>query len=160
MKRKSGMKPQAVKAKQKAFRFAIIQSRFNERINAGLLSGAKKFLAEQGSPVAESDIHYVPGAFEAPLLAQTLARTKKYAGVICLGSVIKGDTAHFEFVSLGATLGIQQAMLATNVPIAFGILTTYTQAQALDRAQDDEKNKGREAAAACYDLAVTLARVR
>jgi 6,7-dimethyl-8-ribityllumazine synthase len=143
------------KTKQK-IRFALVVSRFNERINEGLALGAKKYLAEQGAPVAKDDIYYVPGAFEAPLLAATLARKKNYAGIICLGSVIKGDTAHFEFVSLGATLGIQEAMLATETPIAFGILTTYIEQQALDRAQDDTKNKGREAAAACFDLAKTL----
>ena len=141
---------------KKKLRFALVVSRFNERINEGLAAGAKKFLAENDAPIDKEDVYYVPGAFEAPLLAATLARKKNYAGIICLGSVIKGDTAHFEFVSLGATLGIQEAMLATETPIAFGILTTYTERQALERAQDDKKNKGREAAAACFDLAKTL----
>ena len=93
------------------------------------------------------------------MLAKTLAETKNFAGIICLGAVIKGDTAHFEFISLGATMGIMQAMLETRTPISFGILTTYTDEQAVARSRDDAHNKGREAAAACWELACQLSKL-
>ena len=80
--------------------------------------------------------------------------------MICLGCVIKGDTAHFEFISLGATVGIQQASLATETPIAFGILTTYTEEQAVSRSRADVHNKGREAAAACVESIALLRRIK
>ena len=141
-------------------RFAVIVSRFNEKVTGGLLNGTRQFLAEKKITLADADVFYAPGAFEIPLIAQRLARTGHYAGVICLGCVIKGDTAHFEFISLGATIGIQQASLTTGVPIAFGILTTYTDEQATARSSADAHNKGREAAAACLESAELLARIR
>ncbi len=101
-----------------------------------------------------------PGAFEIPLIAQTLAECGRYDGVVCLGCVIKGDTAHFEFISLGAAAGLMQATLNTEVPVTFGILTTYTDEQARIRSRDDAANKGREAAAACVETLDTLARIR
>ena len=93
------------------------------------------------------------------MLAKTLAKKKKYAGVIALGCVIKGDTAHFEFISLGTAIGLQQASLETNKPIAFGILTTYTDEQAEARSGKDGHNKGIEAASACWESAQLLARL-
>jgi 6,7-dimethyl-8-ribityllumazine synthase len=101
-----------------------------------------------------------PGAFELPLLAQTLANTGQYDGVICLGCVIKGDTAHFEFISLGAAVGLQQAALATGVPIAFGVLTTYNDEQARVRSLPNRENKGREAAQACFFAAEALSKIQ
>lgn len=130
-------------------RFAIIVSQFNKEVTEGLLSGARAFLQEMEVPPAHVDTFEAPGAFEIPLIAQKLARTKRYDGVICLGAVIKGDTAHFEFISLGASVGIMQAMLNTETPITFGVLTTYTDDQAIARSRHDSQNKGREAAAAC-----------
>jgi 6,7-dimethyl-8-ribityllumazine synthase len=141
-------------------KFAVVISRYNTDITDGLLRGTLEFLREKGVEPAPEDIIDAPGAFEIPLLAQTLARTKKYAGVICLGCVIKGDTAHFEFISLGASIGILQASLATETPIAFGILTTYTDEQAEARAQPGAHNKGREAANACYQSVQVLNRIR
>lgn len=143
-------------------RFAIVVSKFNAEVTDGLREGAVEFLREHG--VGEQDIEIIgaPGAFETPLIAQKLAKRRTvdgspaYAGVICLGAVIKGDTAHFEFISLGASVGIMQAMLATETPIAFGILTTYNDEQAEKRSRRDPHNKGREAAAACYETARTL----
>lgn len=117
-------------------------------------------LAENGLAIEEADRFAAPGAFEMPLLAQALAETRRYAGIICLGCVIKGDTAHFEFISLGTTVGIMQASLATRTPIAFGILTTYTEDQAVARSRRaDAHNKGREAAAACVASARLLAQI-
>lgn len=140
-------------------RFAVVVSRFNEEVTGGLLRGARQYLAEKDIRLADEDLYWAPGAFEIPLLAQNLARTGRYSGVICLGCVIKGDTAHFEFISLGATIGIQQASLATGVPISFGVLTTYTEEQASVRSRDDSHNKGREAAAACLESAQVLAQI-
>lgn len=140
-------------------RFAIVVSQFNEKVTGGLLQGSIEYLAENGITQSEKDIYRAPGAFEIPLIAKKLARTKRYSGVICLGCVIKGDTAHFEFISLGATIGIQQASLETDIPIAFGILTTYTAAQAEHRSSKDAENKGREAAAACLESAELLASI-
>lgn len=141
-------------------RIAIAVSRFNQEITDGLLRGACNHLSAHGAPVADEDIVDAPGAFELPLIAQTLARTGRYDGVVCLGCVIKGDTAHFEFISLGASLGLMTASLAAEVPITFGILTTYTDEQAQARSLDDDANKGREAAGACLQTILTLRRIR
>lgn len=141
-------------------RIALVVSRFNEEVTGGLLQGAKKYLAEQGIEVAATDHYYAPGAFEIPLIAQALANTHQFAGVICLGCVIKGDTAHFEFISLGATIGIMSSMLDTEIPISFGVLTTYTDEQAKSRSREDAHNKGREAAAACIETIQVLKKIR
>jgi len=152
-------KKPSTKTSKKQKPFAILVSRFNTEVTSGLRNGAIEYLSEQGITVAEKDLYEAPGAFEIPLLAQKLARSKRYRGVICLGCVIKGDTAHFEFISLGATIGIMQATLATEVPITFGILTTYTDEQALVRSLKNAENKGREAAAACLESAQLLASI-
>ena len=140
-------------------RFAIVYSSFNEEVTSGLLKGAKKFLAEKNISPKDEDIFLAPGAFELPLIAKKLAKTKKYNGVICLGCVIKGDTAHFEFISLGSTVGIMQTMLETEVPVSFGVLTTYTDEQAVLRSKDNAENKGREAANACFETALILGKI-
>lgn len=140
-------------------RFALVVSRFNRDITDGLLRGALAQLRENNIQPTDDDIYYAPGAFEIPLIAQALARTGRYRGVICLGAVIKGETAHFEFISLGATYGIMQASLATGVPISFGILTSYTDEQAQARSANDSQNKGREAAAACVEAAALLEQI-
>ena len=141
-------------------RVAIIKSRFNPKVTDGLLMGAKGYLTEHEIPFKdETQLFLAPGAFEMPLLAQALARSKKFDVVVCLGCVIKGDTAHFEFISLGATIGIMQATLATETPITFGVLTTYTDEQAVVRSRDNPENKGREAAAACLESARILSRI-
>ena len=141
-------------------RFAIIKSSFNEDVTNGLLQGALSLLKGYDISVKETDRITAPGAFEIPLLAKTLAKKKGIDGVICLGCVIKGDTAHFEFISLGATIGIQMASLETGKPIAFGILTTYTDEQANTRSRADAHNKGREAALACLETWKTLGQIR
>jgi 6,7-dimethyl-8-ribityllumazine synthase len=141
-------------------RIAIAVSAFNPEITGGLLAAARAHLAGHGAPVADGDVIDAPGAFELPLIAQALARSGRYDGVVCLGCVIKGDTAHFEFISLAASMGIMTASLATETPIAFGILTTYTDAQAEARSGDDAANKGREAASACLETVLCLRRIR
>jgi 6,7-dimethyl-8-ribityllumazine synthase len=137
-------------------KFAIVISRYNEEVTSGLLKGAQDYLRENGATLESMDIFDAPGAFEIPLIAQQLAKTQRYAGVICLGCVIKGDTAHFEFISLGTAYGIMQGMLNSETPISFGVLTTYSEEQALARSRDNSENKGREAAAACLNAAKTL----
>ena len=141
-------------------RIAIAVSGFNPEVTSGLLKGALAQLADHGAPVAPDDVIDAPGAFELPLIAQALARTGRYDGVVCLGCVIKGDTAHFEFISLGASLGMMMAGLMTETPITFGVLTTYTDDQALVRSRDDAENKGREAGSACYAAITTLRKIQ
>lgn len=141
-------------------RLAIAVSRFNDEICEGLLAGASAYLADQGSAVADEDVIWASGAFELPLIAQVLAKTGRYEGVVCLGCVIKGETAHFEFISLGASLGLMVASLSTETPIAFGILTTYTNEEASARSKNDAHNKGLEAARACLESARTLRVIR
>ncbi|MFZ9594856.1 MAG: 6,7-dimethyl-8-ribityllumazine synthase [Bdellovibrionia bacterium] len=140
-------------------RFAVVVSQFNPEVTQGLLQGALDYLKEKNCSLDSRDIFPAPGAFEIPLIAQRLAKTKRYSGVICLGCVIKGDTAHFEFISLGATLGLMQSSLETETPISFGILTTYTDEQAVLRSAQDSHNKGREAAAACFESVQTLSQI-
>ena len=144
----------------KPCRIAIAVSTFNPEVTGGLLRGARAQLAERGAPVADADIFDAPGAFELPLIAHTLARTGRYDGVVCLGCVIKGDTAHFEFISLAASMGIMNASLAADLPISFGVLTTYTDEQAEARSAEDSANKGREAAAACLEQVLALREIR
>jgi 6,7-dimethyl-8-ribityllumazine synthase len=127
-------------------RIAVLQSEFNDEVTGGLKKGALEVLREHG--IREVQEFRAPGAFEIPLIAKKLARSGRFDGIICLGCVIKGDTAHFEFISLGATVGIQLASLETGVPISFGVLTTYTDEQARVRSSSDSHNKGREAALA------------
>lgn len=141
-------------------RIAIVVSRFNPEVTGGLLQGARAYLDEQGAPIADEAVIWASGAFELPIISQALCRTGRYDGVVCLGCVIKGDTAHFEFISLGASVGMMSAALATETPIAFGVLTTYTDEQAEARSRDDDANKGREAAAACLETVLTLRRIR
>lgn len=140
-------------------RIAIVVSRFNEDVTSGLLKGAIAYLAEHGVDLPDHHVFQAPGAFEIPLIAQTLARSGQFDGVVCLGCVIKGDTAHFEYISLAASSGLMTASLATGIPLTFGILTTYSDEQAIIRSRDDAHNKGREAAAACLDALDTLAAI-
>lgn len=146
---KPGPIERAFRALTPAPRLAMLVSRFNTAVTHGLRDGALAWLTEHG--INEVEIFDAPGAFELPLMAQSLARTRRYEGIICLGCVIKGDTAHFEFISLGATVGLMQAQLATGVPMSFGVLTTYDEEQASVRSRNDAHNKGREAAAACVE---------
>lgn len=140
-----------------SFRIAIVVSQFNQEVTSGLLDGARAYLGEKGIEVPDADIFAAPGAFEIPLIAQKLAQAGNFDGVVCLGCVIKGDTAHFEYISAAASSGLMTATLATGVPLTFGILTTYSDEQAITRSRNDAANKGREAAAACVEALRTLA---
>ena len=140
-------------------RFAIVVSQFNAEVTEGLLRGARAVLAAAGVADADVSIVRVPGAFEIPLVARKLAETKRVDAVIALGCLIKGDTMHFEYIASATSAGIMDAATATGVPVAFGVLTTLTEEQALVRAADDEQNKGREAARAAVEMATLLRRM-
>jgi 6,7-dimethyl-8-ribityllumazine synthase len=135
------------------FRFAIVVSRFNEEITEGLLKGALDCFAERSVPRDAVTIYRVPGAFEIPLMAKRLADSGEYDAVVCLGCLIKGETMHFEYIAEAASHGIAEAAVATGVPMAFGVLTTTTEEQALERSRPGAANKGREAAAAALEMA-------
>ena len=134
-------------------RFAIVVSRFNGEITEGLLRGARAALAEASIADTAITVTSVPGAFEIPIAAQRLAESGEFDAIICLGCLIKGDTMHFEYIAEAASHGIQQAALATGVPMAFGVLTTMTDEQAVERSGDGPANKGREAALAAIEMA-------
>ena len=133
-------------------RFAIVAAKFNKSIVENLVAGALDALKRRGVADDVVDLAWVPGSFEIPLVAQRLAASKKYAAVICLGAVIKGDTDHYEYICRGATDGIVQAGLATGVPVLFGVLTCQTEEQAMDRAGGKAGNKGADAALAAIEM--------
>jgi 6,7-dimethyl-8-ribityllumazine synthase len=135
------------------YRFAIVVSRFNEEITEGLLQGARERLAEASVPDENVTIIRVPGAFEIPIAGQRLGESGEYDAVICLGCLIKGETMHFEYIAEAASHGIMQAAAATGIPMAFGVLTTLTEEQAVERSRSGPGNKGREAAAAALEMA-------
>jgi 6,7-dimethyl-8-ribityllumazine synthase len=137
-------------------RFAIAASSFNEIVVGKLVEGAVACFRAHG--VAEDDlvVAWAPGSFELPLLARCLAASGLYDAVACLGAVVRGETAHFDYVAGEAARGIQQASLETGVPIAFGVLTTNTLEQALDRAGGKHGNKGWDSAMAAMQMASVL----
>jgi 6,7-dimethyl-8-ribityllumazine synthase len=134
-------------------RFALVVSRFNEEITEGLLKGARQALAESSVRDADVTVMRVPGAFEIPVAALRAAETGHFDAVICIGCVIKGETMHFEYIAGTVCQAIADAASATGVPIALGVLTTLTEAQAVARAADGPENKGREAALAAVEMA-------
>ena len=134
-------------------RFAIVVSRFNEEITDGLLRGAREVFSEASVRDEDLTIVRVPGAFEIPIAAQRLAESGDYDAIVCLGCLIKGDTMHFEYIAEAASHGIVQAAAATGIPMAFGVLTTMTEEQAVERSGTGPANKGREAAAAAMEMA-------
>ncbi len=138
--------------KKKPGRIAIVVSRFNKEISEGLLKGALDALRENDYSEKEFKIFECPGAFEIPLTAKQLCQSGKYCGIVCLGAVIKGETAHFEYISDAVTRGIAQLNLEFDIPVVFGVLTCYNQEQAVKRSSEDSENKGREAALAAMDM--------
>jgi 6,7-dimethyl-8-ribityllumazine synthase len=140
-------------------RFAVVAARFNEPISKKLVDGALAGLAEQGVRADAADVHWVPGSFELPLAARALARTGRYAGVVCVGVVIRGGTPHFEHVSREAAAGIRQVGLETGLPVTFGLITALTEEQAWDRAGGSVGNRGHEAALAAVEMASWLGRL-
>jgi 6,7-dimethyl-8-ribityllumazine synthase len=138
----------------------IVVGRFNGNITSRLLDGALEALGEAGVARDRIDVMPVPGAFELPLGAMALAKTRRYACVIALGCVIRGDTPHFEYVAGEAASGLQLAGLETGVPVAFGLLTCDSRRQAEERAGGEKGNKGAEAARTALEMADALSRLR
>ena len=131
--------------------FAIAVARFYSDLAERLVAGAQRAFAAGGHPPA--DVHEVPGAFELPLAARYLAETGRYAGVACLGAVIRGETDHYDYVCAEAARGIQDVQLSTGVPCAFGVLTVETMEQALARTGGGKRDQGAHAAEAVMALA-------
>ena len=140
----------------KGLKFGIVVSRFNDFINTKLLEGALDALLRHGAAEGDIDIVKVPGAFEIPLAAKKLAGKKTYDAVICLGTIIRGATPHFEYVASGAAKGVASVSLETGVPISFGVLTTDKIEQAVERAGSKSGNKGWDAALVAIEMAQLL----
>jgi 6,7-dimethyl-8-ribityllumazine synthase len=143
----------------KGRKFAVVISRFNEFISTKLLEGCIDTLTRHGVQENTIDVIWVPGSFEIPMLASKCARSKKYDAVICLGTIIRGATPHFDFIASEAAKGIAKVSLDTNVPCIFGIITAENIEQAIERAGTKDGNKGRDAALSAIDMANLYAKV-
>lgn len=136
----------------KSMKVAIVAARFNEFITSKLIGGAMDGLSRHG--VQENDVHlaWVPGAFEIPLIASKLAKSGKYDAVICLGAVIRGSTSHYDYVCAEVSKGIAQVSLQSQIPVLFGVLTTDTIEQAIERAGTKAGNKGYDCALSAVEM--------
>ena len=144
----------------RGLKFAIIAARFNSFIVERLLEGALDALRRTGADMDALTIVKVPGSWEMPVIAAELARQKKYDGIICLGAVIRGETPHFDYVAGNAASGLAGLPVETGIPIAFGVLTTNTVEQAVDRAGAKAGNKGFDAAMTAIEMAQLLRSLR
>ena len=140
-------------------RVAIVVSRFNDFVTGRLLDGARAALADAGVAAEDVEVLHVPGAFEIPMAAQRVAETGKVDAVVCLGCLIRGETPHFEYIASACAHGITAAAASTGVPMSFGVLTTNSAEEALERAAAGPSNKGREAADAAVEMARLFARL-
>jgi 6,7-dimethyl-8-ribityllumazine synthase len=140
-------------------RVAVVAARFNATIVDELLSGCLRRLKELGLADDHVETHRVPGAFELPVAAKVLARTGRFSAVICLGCVVRGDTPHFDYVAGEAARGIQQVAIAEGLPVIFGVLTTNTEQQALDRVGGTHGHAGERAAEAAVEMIAMVAGV-
>ena len=134
-------------------KFALVVSRFNDFITDKLLSGALDALIRSGTSDEDIEVVKVPGAFEIPVLAQKMARTKRFDAVICLGAVIKGSTPHFDYVSAEVSKGVAAVSMESEIPVIFGVITVDTIEQAIERAGTKAGNKGWSAAIAAVEMA-------
>ena len=141
-------------------RVAVVAARFNAMIVDELLAGCLRRLAALGVSGNRVEAYRVPGAFELPVAAKLLAETNRFAAVVCLGCVIRGDTPHFDYVAGEAARGIQHVAVSTGVPVIFGVLTTNTEQQALDRTGGTHGHAGERAAEGALEMIAVLARVR
>lgn len=139
--------------------FAIVVSRFNDMITSRLVDGACQTIVRHGGSDKNIDIVHVPGSFEIPLAAQTLASSGKYAAVICVGAVIQGSTTHHEYINNQVAAGIMNITRETGVPVTFGVITCETMDQALDRAGGKVGNKGTEATLAAIEMVNLLRKI-
>jgi len=140
-------------------RFAIVAARFNDFIVASLIKGALEALERAGAGRGQVDLVRVPGAFEIPVAVRKLATQRRHDAIIALGAVIRGDTAHFDYVAGECASGLARVMTETGVPVAFGVLTTNTVEQAIERAGTETGNKGGEAALTAIEMANLLRRL-
>ncbi len=140
--------------------FGVVASRFNDFIVKALLGGALDAVRRHGGDVGSVDVVWVPGSYEIPIAASEMAKTGRYDAVICLGAVIRGSTAHFDYVAGGAANGISSVALQTGVPTIFGVITTETIEQAIERAGTKMGNKGFEAAVSAIEMADLLPRIK
>jgi 6,7-dimethyl-8-ribityllumazine synthase len=134
-------------------KFALVVSRFNDFITEKLLSGALDALVRSGAADEDLEVVKVPGAFEIPLVAKKMANTKRFDAVICLGAVIRGSTSHFDLISAEVSKGVAMAGMESEIPIIFGVITTDTIEQAIERAGTKAGNKGWSAAIAAVEMA-------
>jgi len=137
----------------KGLKFGVVVARFNEFITRKLLDGAQDALVRHGVNQEDIDIAWVPGSFEIPLAAQKLAQTKRYDAVVCLGAVVRGATPHFEYIAAEVTKGIARVSLEAGLPISYGVITTDTLEQAIERAGTKAGNKGFDAAVNAIEMA-------
>ena len=140
----------------RGLRVAVVVSRFNADITDRLREGAVAALREAGAEAADIEQYEVPGAFEIPLAARAAAMSGRFDAVVCLGCLIRGATPHFEYISSAMSLGLMQLSAEARLPVAFGVLTTNTHAEALERAVEGPDNKGREAALAALEMVHVL----
>ena len=140
----------------KGIKFGIIASRFNDFITKDLINGCLDTLKRHGAGEDDVSLTWVPGAFEIPLIAQRLAKSKSVNAIICLGVVIRGSTPHFEYIASEAAKGIAKVSLDTGLPVIFGVITADTIEQAIERAGTKEGNKGRDAALNAVEMANIL----
>ncbi|TCK60835.1 6,7-dimethyl-8-ribityllumazine synthase [Seleniivibrio woodruffii] len=140
----------------KGFKFAIVAGRFNDFISKSLIGGAVDALVRHEAAESDVVVYKVPGAFEIPLMAKKLADTGKYDAVITLGAVIRGSTPHFDYVSSEVAKGVAKVSLDTGIPVIFGVLTTDTIEQAVERAGTKHGNKGAEAAMSALEMVNVL----
>lgn len=139
-------------------RYAIVAARFNEPISKKLVDGALHAFAAAHVPVADVEVHWVPGSFELPQAAAHLAWTRRYAAIVCLGVIIRGQTPHFDYIAREAAAGIREVGLSTGVPTTFGVITALSEEQAWDRAGGEVANRGQEAAEAAVEMAAFVGR--
>jgi 6,7-dimethyl-8-ribityllumazine synthase len=137
----------------KGKKFGVVASRFNNFITARLLAGAEDALVRHGVAAGDIDVFWVPGSFEIPLTAQKLAEGRKYHAVICLGTILRGQTPHFDYIAAEAAKGVAAVGLKTGVPVIFGVITADTLEQAIDRAGAKGGNKGADAALVAIEMA-------
>ena len=142
------------------FRFALVVSKFNDFVTDRLQSGAVRALTAAGAEADQITLVRVPGAFEIPTAARHAAATGRFDAIVCLGCVIRGDTPHFEYLASAVAHGIADAAAATGVPMTFGVLTTNSVEEAIERAGEGVSNKGWEAAAAAMEMAAIVAELR
>jgi 6,7-dimethyl-8-ribityllumazine synthase len=137
----------------KGLKFGVVISRFNEFFSKKLLEGAQDALLRHGVNEDDIEIAWTPGSFEIPLIAQKMAQTKKYDAIICLGAVIRGSTPHFDYIAAEVTKGIAKVNLDTGVPVIYGVITTDTLEQAVERSGSKVGNKGFSAAESAIEMA-------